>query len=383
MSKKDALLTEGQVRQFMKLANLEPLAPGFVHGLKEGPEGSSWPETPKRPPQKPGKRPTGPIGPGNPEDAPPPPDRGDPWPGVDRGRGRPWKPKPPPETDRWGIPVKKGSVKERARRAYLTRALLEELGDDIHMLEGERWDKFKKKAKGVGTWLGKQKDKLAQVPWVGREKKDYGGLTDRRKEAGTESSHGDVVHKGHERYYPKASSTGGAKAGGTGLSQQQIDAAKDFDEAEKAREDKEATKYAPLGMSERRARAHMIGSLLEQLGMEDEELMDMEEFGPEGLEGEDLDVEEVPLPPEEEELGGGQQVSVDDFLTALEVALEDVLGDEVEVEQEEELGDLDVEDAPVEDVDVEEEEPLELQEMVNLITRRVAKRIVKEALNKK
>jgi hypothetical protein len=117
--------------------------------------------------------------------------------------------------------------------------------------------------------------------------------------------------------------------------------------------------------------------------MEDEELMDMEEFGPEGLEGEDLDVEEVPLPPEEEELGGGQQVSVDDFLTALEVALEDVLGDEVEVEQEEELGDLDVEDAPVEDVDVEEEEPLELQEMVNLITRRVAKRIVKEALNKK
>ena len=35
MSKKDALLTEGQVRQFMKLANLKPLTPGFVNGLHE------------------------------------------------------------------------------------------------------------------------------------------------------------------------------------------------------------------------------------------------------------------------------------------------------------------------------------------------------------
>jgi len=34
MSKKN-LLNEGQVRQFMKLARLEPLTPGFVHGLTE------------------------------------------------------------------------------------------------------------------------------------------------------------------------------------------------------------------------------------------------------------------------------------------------------------------------------------------------------------
>jgi hypothetical protein len=34
MSKKN-LLNESQVRQFMKLANLEPLSPGFVHGLTE------------------------------------------------------------------------------------------------------------------------------------------------------------------------------------------------------------------------------------------------------------------------------------------------------------------------------------------------------------
>ena len=35
MSKNKNLLNEGQVRQFMKLARLEPLTPGFVHGLTE------------------------------------------------------------------------------------------------------------------------------------------------------------------------------------------------------------------------------------------------------------------------------------------------------------------------------------------------------------
>ena len=46
MSDKKNLLNEGQVRQFMKLARLEPLSPGFVHGLTErgskaGDEGSA------------------------------------------------------------------------------------------------------------------------------------------------------------------------------------------------------------------------------------------------------------------------------------------------------------------------------------------------------
>ena len=35
MSKKEHLLTENQVRQFMKLANLQPLSSGFVNGLTE------------------------------------------------------------------------------------------------------------------------------------------------------------------------------------------------------------------------------------------------------------------------------------------------------------------------------------------------------------
>jgi len=101
-----------------------------------------------------------------------------------------------------------------------------------------------------------------------------------------------------------------------------------------------------------------------------------------------------PLPEEEpplDEPGGAREVNVDDFLAALEVALEDVLGDEVEVEEE---PPEEVEEEPgLEEPGLEEpglEEPLpgeeevpELQEMINKITKRVAKRIVKEALQNK
>jgi len=85
--------------------------------------------------------------------------------------------------------------------------------------------------------------------------------------------------------------------------------------------------------------------------------------------------------------GGGREVSVDDFLAALEVALESVLGDEVEVDQEE-----DVEEEEVVDLEGGDEMELEmgaveedpaLQEMISTITKRVAKRLVKEALQKK
>ena len=114
---------------------------------------------------------------------------------------------------------------------------------------------------------------------------------------------------------------------------------------------------------------------------------------------EDEEPLEEPLPDEEpleEPLGdegeaGGREVSVDDFLAALEVALEEVLGDEVSVEEEEPaeepledeepVGDLGVE--PVGDLGVEPGEELALQEMINKITKRVAKRIVQEALQGK
>jgi len=94
---------------------------------------------------------------------------------------------------------------------------------------------------------------------------------------------------------------------------------------------------------------------------------------------------EEPLDPEAE-MAGGREVSVDDFLAALETALEDVLGDEVEVDQEEEPVEepVDLEEPGVEPpVDLEPPEEMELQEMVNKITKRVAKRIVREALQNK
>jgi len=96
---------------------------------------------------------------------------------------------------------------------------------------------------------------------------------------------------------------------------------------------------------------------------------------------------EDPLDEPLEDVGGGREVSVDDFLAALEVALEDVLGDEVEVDQED-----DVEEEPVEEPmemeaelgDAPADEPApELQEMIDKITKRVAKRIVQEALQDK
>ncbi len=95
------------------------------------------------------------------------------------------------------------------------------------------------------------------------------------------------------------------------------------------------------------------------------------------------DLGDVGLEPE----GGAREVSVDDFLAALEVALESVLGDEVEVEQEEdveeeELVDLENGDEMEMEMGAVEEDPA-LQEMISTITKRVAKRIVKEALQKK
>ena len=117
--------------------------------------------------------------------------------------------------------------------------------------------------------------------------------------------------------------------------------------------------------------------LREQLPPDEEGLEPLDELPPEGEEGlEGLE-------------GGGREVSVDDFLAALEVALEDVLGDEVEVEQDEDEDEEELDLGPEEGpLPPEGELPLgddelPLQEMINTITKRVAKRIVREALQKK
>tara|TARA_R110000824_G_scaffold82522_2_gene206869 strand:- start:565 stop:1254 length:690 start_codon:yes stop_codon:yes gene_type:complete len=92
----------------------------------------------------------------------------------------------------------------------------------------------------------------------------------------------------------------------------------------------------------------------------------------------------------------GRMVSVDDFLSALESALEGVLGDEVEIDSGE-MADDEVEDeveidaeldmSPAGDeVDLDVEDELQegtTDELVEQITRRVAARILKSALAKK
>ena len=122
----------------------------------------------------------------------------------------------------------------------------------------------------------------------------------------------------------------------------------------------------------------------------------------------ELEAEEEELPMEDPGLdaegGDGRMISVDDFLGALETALESALGDEVEIDtdemSDEDPGDeeleVDAELAPVEDeemmIDDEEEEelmeasdddPEASDELVEQITKRVAARILKAALKKK
>lgn len=161
-----------------------------------------------------------------------------------------------------------------------------------------------------------------------------------------------------------------------------------------------------------------LGATEDELGDEDA-LADEEGDELAGL-GDELDME------------AGPTVSVDDFLAALEIALEDVLGDEVDVEQEDEEEDLEIEDdfgAEEADLDLEDEvvglqeeegskkgefkrrgkskkhpvgrkagdvgghykademdeaaQDTRLQEIIDTVTKRVAKRIVKEALARK
>jgi hypothetical protein len=130
----------------------------------------------------------------------------------------------------------------------------------------------------------------------------------------------------------------------------------------------------------------------ENLGLEDEHELENAEDDLEHADDLEVDADEdlgdLGLEDDLAPVDGGREVSVDDFLAALEVALEDVLGDEVEVDQEED----EVEDEEVElplgdeeglEVGLDVEEEPALQEMINQITRRVAKRIVKEALQGK
>ena len=154
-----------------------------------------------------------------------------------------------------------------------------------------------------------------------------------------------------------------------------------------------------------------------------------DDLGDDDIEGDveavddELEAEEEELPTEEPGLdaegGEGRMVSVDDFLGALETALEGVMGDEVEIDsdemsdeapEDEELevdaelapgGDEEMEidaeeeeelmeggdkkgDEPADDLDYEKNESTkDTDELVEQITKRVAARILKSALAKK
>ena len=93
-----------------------------------------------------------------------------------------------------------------------------------------------------------------------------------------------------------------------------------------------------------------LGATEDELGAEDLEA------GEEGEEIEDLEADLGDAAP-----GGERVVDIDEFLSALEVALEDVLGDEVEIDSEE-VEDVEAVDVEPLDVDVETDDVEELEE---------------------
>ncbi len=152
-------------------------------------------------------------------------------------------------------------------------------------------------------------------------------------------------------------------------------------------------------------RGHGRGTGAEDRLEEEEVVDDLEaEIGNAEVEA-DVELEEPLDEPVEDE---GRLVSVDDFLAALESALEGVMGDEVEIDAVD-LDAEDTEDAEVADLDVEAELDVEDEleerqesggnkgdesksrrdymqesdELVEQITKRVAARILKTALSKK
>ena len=331
MSKNDNLLTEGQVRQFMKLANLEPLTPGFVHGLHEGgkeDEASS----------------KGVLAIAKEKDAKPP----------------------------------KSGLEKDAEKALADSA------DEVEEGLGDAWKWAKRKGKealsGVSHGGGIKGDpraaNKAAADAAERRQIDTDAYAHQAKnrdpETGEEIELGTHVAKG------------GRVKGISGRQDKKAEPAL----AGKARQQESHGRgrgegAAGYGHPDDAGRA---GARLREDSEYDEHELENAEDDLEHADDLDIDAEEdlgdvgLDMGPDE----GGREVSVDDFLVALEQALESVLGDEVEVEQDEEEDEeieLPLEGGEELDVGVEEEPPL--QEMINTITKRVAKRIVREALQNK
>jgi hypothetical protein len=113
--------------------------------------------------------------------------------------------------------------------------------------------------------------------------------------------------------------------------------------------------------------------------------MDVDAAEMEDAAGDDEEVEmdaELEAPVDAD--AGGKMVAVDDFLSALETALESAMGEEVEIDADD--ADLDDEpaelEAPVDDAPVDDEMGAD-DALMEAVTKRVAKRILMEALSTK
>ena len=115
-------------------------------------------------------------------------------------------------------------------------------------------------------------------------------------------------------------------------------------------------------------------------GLEEQEEMEVDAAEMEDAAGDEMEMDaEVEAPAEAPAADAGKMVSVDDFLSALERALEDAMGEEVEIDSDEV-----VDDEPADAMDDEPADDLGDDEaLMESITKRVAKRILMEALSAK
>ena len=306
MSKKEKLLTEGQVRQFMKLANLEPLSPGFIHGLSE-----------KHVDESHGRgRGEGAAGYGSPDDG---------------GRAGARLREDEIAEQSMNFPTSPGTLSPKPTK-IASRVDDEDELDEDQLPPGH-----------VGGGGPNRKEDRKKRRRDEQELADVGDFDEPKDQPIVKSppkKQTKPVVRNEAANLPGSTTTLPTTSGGTGPSYRD-----DEDEWENAENDLEHA--------------------------EDLEVDAEEDLGDMG--------DEAPL-------GDGREVSVDDFLAALEVALEDVLGDEVEVDQEGEVEDeelVDLDNGEELEVGLDVEEDPALQEMISTITRRVAKRIVKEALQNK
>ena len=161
---------------------------------------------------------------------------------------------------------------------------------------------------------------------------------------------------------------------------------RDEDELEEVRSD------AAGGGLEDARRGHGRGrGPTDRLEEEEDMEMDVDAAEMEDAAGDDEEIEmdaELEAPVDADV--GGKMVAVDDFLSALETALESAMGEEVEIDADADDADLDDEpaeiEAPVDDApaDVEVDDEMGADDaLMEAVTKRVAKRSLMEALSTK